>query len=178
MRVALCCTDLASWRWPTQGNDLATWPSPSKPIQSAQPKRQASIHEAGISKILQAHPTCQDLSGSVMTLSRLISRLTSRLNKADLGTCGQRPWWERRFDIPIIIKVRKRANPPKHPNQTAFCPTKRFIKLPANLWRNPKQLPFRTERKPTKRDCNGQQEESTKHTHTTCPNQHQDNSLN
>ena len=62
MRVALCCTDLASWRWPTQGNDLATWPSPSKPIQSAQPKRQASIHEAGISKILQAHPTCQDLS--------------------------------------------------------------------------------------------------------------------
>ena len=40
------------------------WPGQAlyQPIQSAQPKRQASIHEAGISKILQAHPACQDLS--------------------------------------------------------------------------------------------------------------------
>ena len=112
-----------------------TWPSPlsAHPISAA---KEASQHSW--SRYFQDSPGPPYLSGSVTTLSRLISRLISRPNKADLGTCGQRPWWERRFDIPIIIKVRKRATPPKHPNQTAFCPTKRFIKLPANLWRNPK----------------------------------------
>ena len=140
------------------------WPGHlAKPIQSAQPKRQASIHEAGISKILQAHPTCQDLSwhyqgwyqGWHQGWIRLILAPAGNVPDESAGLTSQSSSKYGNEQTPQNIPTKQ---PSAQPNDLSNCqPTCEGTQNSCHSG---------TERKPTKRDCNGQQEESTKHTHT------------